>query len=141
MTAMHHVTTAMVRPVVTGWMPGPVDPSSGPVIVSVTHYSSHLRRDLPGVACRGMRLREGWYAMPGAVGVWLWTLPVAGLGGSISVWSDSDALERFITLPRHLDIMARYRDRGSVLSTTWQADLFDPQDTLERAYAWIGEQC
>lgn len=78
--------------------------------------------------------------MPGAVGLWLWTLPVVGLGGSISVWSSSDALQQFITLPRHLDIMARYRDRGDVRSTTWEAERFDREDTLRQAFAWIGEQ-
>lgn len=30
----------------------------------------------------GLRLREGWYAMPGAVGMWLWGQPLAGRGGS-----------------------------------------------------------
>ena len=118
-------------------MPGPVDPDGRAVIVSVTEYTSHRRRDLPGVAYRGIRLREGWYAMPGAIGLWLWSLPGAGRGGSISVWSSADALERFITLPRHLGIMNRYQDRGSVRSTSWEAGWFDPEETLRRANDWI----
>lgn len=121
-------------------MPGPVDPGDGPVVVSVTEYSSHRRRDLPGVAYQGIRLREGWYAMPGAIGLWLWSLPAVGRGGSISVWSSAEALEQFIVLPKHVGIMERYRDRGSVRSTTWEADRFKPGATLRRAHDWIAER-
>ncbi|MDH6244707.1 hypothetical protein [Mycobacterium sp. OTB74] len=140
MTALNHVATPWAQPVVTGWMPGSVDPGERPVMVSVTDYTSSQRRDLPGIAYRGLRMREGWYAMPGAVGMWLWSLPADGRCGSISVWTSSDALQQFITLPRHLDIMARYRDRGSVRSTSWEAEMFIPGETLRRAQDWIVER-
>ncbi|MDR3665143.1 MAG: hypothetical protein P4L86_32970 [Mycobacterium sp.] len=140
MAALNHVSAALAQPVVSGWMPGPVDPAGRPVVVSVTDFASQQRRDLPGIAYRGMRMREGWYAMPGAIGMWLWSLPMAGRSGSISVWQNPDALQQFITLPRHLHIMARYRDRGDVRSTSWDADVFDSGETLRRAYAWIGER-
>jgi hypothetical protein len=138
MTALNRVAAPLTGLVVTPWMSGPVDPDGRAVIVSVTEYTSHRRRDLPGVAYRGIRLREGWYAMSGAIGLWLWSLPAAGRGGSISVWSSADALEQFIILPRHLGIMDRYRDRGNVRSTTWEARRFDPEETLRRANDWIG---
>lgn len=140
MTASNHVSTALGQPVVTGWMPGPVNPAGRQVVVSVTDFASKQRRALPGIAYRGMRMREGWYAMPGAVGLWLWSLPVAGRSGSISVWESAEALQQFIVLPRHLNIMDRYRDRGDVRSTTWEADGFDSAETLQRAYAWIGRR-
>ena len=140
MTALNHVSTVLAQPVITGWMPGPVDPAGRPVVVSVTDFASQQRRDLPGIAYRGMRMREGWYAMSGAIGMWLWSLPMAGRSGSISVWESPDALQQFITLPRHLHIMARYRDRGDVRSTSWDADVFDSGETLQRAYGWINER-
>ncbi|MEZ0050608.1 hypothetical protein ABIA30_001606 [Mycobacterium sp. MAA66] len=140
MTDLHHVSRALAQPVITGWMPGPVAPAGLAVVVSVTDFASQQRRDLPGIAYRGMRMREGWYAMPGAIGLWLWSLPAAGRSGSISVWESADALQQFITLPRHLDIMARYRDRGSVHSTSWEADRFDSAETVRRACEWIGER-
>lgn len=130
----------VARLVLASWMPGPADADGGPVVVSVTDYASRRRRDLPGVAYNGMRMREGWYAMPGAVGLWLWSLPTAGRSGSISVWLGTEALQRFIGLPHHVDIMRRYGDRGEVRSTTWEAETFDRAAVVARARAWIGER-
>ena len=127
----------LAAPRLTPWMPGPVDPRDQPVVVSVTEYVADHRRDLPGVALQGLRMRMGWYAMPGAVGLWLWSLPIKGLGGSISVWASEDDLERFIGLPHHVDIMRRYGPRGSVRSTKWTADRFDRRLIIERARDWI----
>ena len=44
-------------------------------MVSVTEFLAYRRRELPGVALKGLNMRMGWYAMPGAVGLWLWSLP------------------------------------------------------------------
>lgn len=118
-------------------MPGPVNPLDQPVVVSVTEFSADHRRDLPGVLLKGLRMRLGWYAMPGAVGLWLWSLPAKAIGGSISVWQTEDDLERFIGLPHHVDIMQRYGSRGTVRSTKWSADTFEPHTVIERARSWI----
>lgn len=118
-------------------MPGPVNPLDRPVVVSVTEFSADHRRDLPGVLLKGLRMRLGWYAMPGAVGLWLWSLPAKAIGGSISVWQSEDDLERFIGLPHHVDIMQRYGSRGTVRSTKWSADTFEPHAVIERARNWI----
>jgi hypothetical protein len=107
------------------------------VVVSVTEFSAHHRRLLPAVTASGLRMRMGWYAMSGAVGMWLWMHPTAGRGGSVSVWASEDDLERFIGLPHHVDIMRRYGDRGTVRSTTWTAERFDRSVILDRACDWI----
>jgi hypothetical protein len=132
-------TTAagLAAPLLTPWMPGPVKPLDRSVVVSVTEFDSDHRRDLPGVVLKGLRMRMGWYAMPGAVGLWLWSLPARAVGGSISVWASEDDLERFIGLPHHVNIMQRYGTRGTVRSTKWQADKFESRPILERARAWI----
>ena len=127
----------MRSPLLTPWIPGPVEPRDAPVLVSVTEFLAHHRRDLPGVALKGLRMRMGWYAMPGAVGLWLWSLPGRARGGSISVWASEDDLERFLSLPHHVEIMQRYRTRGTVRSTTWRADTFEPPKVIEDAVAWI----
>lgn len=124
-------------PVLTPWMPGPVDPLDKPVVVSVTEFSADHRRDLPGVLLKGLRMRLGWYAMPGAVGLWLWSLPAKAIGGSISVWKNEADLERFVGLPHHVDIMRRYGSRGTVRSTKWRADKFEPHVVIEHARNWI----
>jgi hypothetical protein len=118
-------------------MPGPANPPDIPVVVSVTEFAADHRRDLPGVVLKGLRMRMGWYAMPGAVGLWLWSLPARAIGGSISVWASEDDLQRFISLPHHVDIMKRYGPRGRVRSTTWQADKFERNVIVERARSWI----
>jgi hypothetical protein len=135
MTTVNNATAA--APFVTPWMPGPVDPGDAAVVVSVTEFAAHHRRELPGVAVNGLRMRMGWYAMPGAVGMWLWMMPASGRGGSVSVWASEEDLERFVTLPHHIDIMRRYGDRGTVQSTTWTADRFDRNVILDRARSWI----
>jgi hypothetical protein len=137
MTPVNSTTTSVAAPMLTPWVPGPVDPGDAPVLVSVTDFSAHHRRVLPSVATNGMRMRMGWYAMPGAVGMWLWMLPIAGRGGSVSVWSSEEDLERFVGLPHHVDIMRRYGDRGTVRSTVWTADRFDRGVILDRARGWI----
>jgi hypothetical protein len=70
--------------------------------------------------------------------MWLWARPTAGRSGSISVWASEEDLERFISLPHHVDIMRRYGDRGTVRSTMWTADRFDRGAILERARNWLG---
>jgi hypothetical protein len=128
---------SLTVPLLTPWMPGPVAAGDGPVVVSVTEYQAHHRRELPTVVLKGMRMRMGWYAMPGAIGLWLWSLPGSARGGSISVWAGEDDLERFISLPHHVDIMRRYGPRGTVRSTTWKADAFETRTVIERARTWI----
>lgn len=130
-------STQLRAPLLTPWMAGPVDPRDAPVVVSGTEFLAHRRRELPGVALKGLHMRMGWYAMPGAVGMWLWSLPARSRGGSISVWAGEDDLERFVALPHHVEIMQRYRSRGTVRSTMWNAETFDPRSVLERARAWI----
>jgi hypothetical protein len=118
-------------------MPGPVNPLDRPVVVSVTEFSADHGRDLPGVLLKGLRMRMGWYAMPGAVGLWLWSLPARAIGGSISVWANEGDLRRFVDLPHHVGIMQRYGSRGTVRSTKWHADRFEPHLIVERARIWI----
>jgi hypothetical protein len=137
MPTVNNATAAAAAPLMTPWMPGPVDPGEAPVVVSVTEFSAHHRRVLPGIAANGFRMRLGWYGMSGAVGMWLWALPIAGCSGSVSVWASEEDLERFISLPHHVDIMRRYGDRGTVRSTMWTADRFDRGVILDRALGWI----
>jgi hypothetical protein len=122
------------------WAPGPAHDHAGSVVVSVTDFSIHRRRDQPAVIWTGLRLRMGWYAMPGALGLWLWSLPLAARGGSITVWTNEDDLRRFVGLPLHVDVMRRYRERGTLRSTTWTADTLVRHELRARACRWIAER-
>jgi hypothetical protein len=127
-----------VSPLLSRWVPGPAIGADS-AVVSVTDFTAHRIRDLPGIALTGLRLRMGWYAMPGAVGLWLWSVPMQARSGSVSVWTSEDDLRRFVGLPLHVDVMRRNRDRGTLRSTTWTADEFVRADVLRRAREWIAD--
>jgi hypothetical protein len=121
------------------WREGPVaSRHTGSVIVSLTDFTAHRARDLPGIYLAGLRLREGWYAMPGAIGLWLWGQPRQRRGGSLTVWEAKDDLLRFVSLPAHVAIMRRYRDRGTIASDTWEMDRFEASLVREGAEARLG---
>ena len=48
-----------------------------------------------------------------------------GRGGSVSAWEDEAALRSFVSLPFHVEIMRRYRGRGSLRAFDWEAESFD----------------
>jgi hypothetical protein len=107
------------------WRPGPAGEADGTVVVSLTDFKPTACAIFPGIYWSGLRLREGWYAMPGAIGLWLWGRPLdRGRGGSISVWRSEADLRRFVGLPAHLAIMRRYRSLGALKSATWQMNSF-----------------
>jgi hypothetical protein len=126
-----------ILPLMTRWTPGPDLETDGGVVVSVTDFTANRVRDVPGIVRTGLRLRAGWYAMRGAVGLCLWSLPLDRRSGSISVWTSEDDLRGFIGLPAHLEVMRRYGNRGSVRSTTWKEERFASADVLDQARRWI----
>jgi heme-degrading monooxygenase HmoA len=120
------------------WREGPAASShTGSVVVSLTDFSAHRARELPGIYLAGLRLREGWYAMPGAIGLWLWGQPLQLRGGSLTVWESNDDLRHFVSLPAHVAIMRRYRDRGTITSDTWEMERFEAFQVRERAEAHL----
>jgi heme-degrading monooxygenase HmoA len=120
------------------WREGPAARHTGPVTISLTDFKAHHARDLPRVYLAGLRLREGWYAMPGAIGLWLWGQPFERRGGSLTVWESKDDLRRFVSLPAHVAIMRRYRDSGTIESDTWEMDRFEASPVREGAEARLG---
>jgi hypothetical protein len=117
----------------TDWHPGSAAEPLDAVLVSVTDYTSNRAIDLAGIWVVGLRLRRHWPTLPGAVGVWLWTVPMQRRTGSVSVWLNQEALEGFVSLPEHVKIMRRYRDKGSIQVTTWTAEQFDLRATWSAA--------
>ncbi|NIH79452.1 hypothetical protein [Amycolatopsis viridis] len=105
----------------TSWVAGPAE-AAGPVLVSVTDYTSNRLWDMPGIYRAGRRLARHWPSLDGAVGHWLWAEPLQRRSGSVSVWRSKQALRGFVGLPEHVRIMRTYRDRGSIRSTTWTVE-------------------
>ncbi|MFI9817706.1 hypothetical protein [Saccharothrix variisporea] len=107
----------------TGWQAGPA--SGGPVLVAVTDFHATRRRDLLAVARAGRSLANAWPSMPGAVGMWLWTMPLAGRSGSVSVWTSEDALKSFVRRPPHTQIVRRFANAGTLHTHRWWMPEFD----------------
>lgn len=107
------------------WKRGPAAGSSGPFLVSYTEFTPHTMRDVPAIYFAAERLRKASTELEGAVGVTTWWQLLRGRGGSVSVWEDEAALQRFVSLPFHIEIMRRYRTRGSLRAFDWQAEAFD----------------
>jgi hypothetical protein len=122
------------------WKPGPDAETSGRALVSVTELTLDHARDLPLAYWDGLRLRQGWPRMPGAVGLWAWTRPWQRRLGSISIWRSEADLRRFIAIPVHVAIMTAYRPRGVVRGARWTVPRFDPaqvwDDALFQIDAW-----
>ena len=121
------------RLVEAGWKPGPATVERGAALVSFTDFTFARWRDLPGAWLAAARLRRGWPAQDGAVGLMLWARPWRRRSGSISIWRSEAELRRFIASPEHVEIMRGYRRRMSGTAVTWRADPFICADVLGEA--------
>jgi hypothetical protein len=126
------------RPRWLPWREGPEAGHDGEVIVSLTEFHAAHARDMPAIYLAGLRLREGWYAMPGAVGMSLWGDPLGLRGGSLTVWREQADLRAFVGLPAHVAIMRRYRERGRIESATWELERCEPGCLKAEAVARLG---
>ncbi len=118
---------------------GPLPRRDGPVVVSLTEFTPRSRRDWPLIARDGLALTRGWWAMAGAIGVVLYGDVRHRCGGSLSLWASEEDLRRFVSLPRHVAIMRRYRDRGTVRAAVWTAEGLDVDldATVARREVWL----
>jgi hypothetical protein len=94
-------------------------------LVSYTEFTPKTLRDLPQIYLAARRLERSCAALDGAIGLTLYWQLGKARGGSLSVWRDAPALRRFVSLPFHVEIMRRYRNRGGLRATTWETDSFD----------------
>lgn len=109
----------------TSWKRGPGASSAGPLLISYTEFTPHTMRDVPAIYRAAERLRGECAELEGAVGVTTYWQPFRRRVGSLSAWEDEAALRRFVSLPFHVEIMRRYRGRGSLRASSWHADSFD----------------
>jgi|SRR3954453_11164730 hypothetical protein len=109
------------------WKQGPAAGASGTVVVSATKFTYRRFRDMPAVIVHGWRLRRGWGARPGAVGLFTGGEPLRRVTYSLSVWTSEEDLRRFLRSPEHLEIMRRYRPRlAASTSVLWETDELSP---------------
>ncbi len=109
----------------TRWRPGPAAAAKGPLLVSYTEFTPHTLRDLPAIYRAAKRLCDACTELDGAVGAAVYWQLFRRRGGSLSVWEDEAALQSFISFPFHVEIMRRYRTRGSLRAFDWREDRID----------------
>jgi hypothetical protein len=107
------------------------------VFVAVTDFRVNRHRDLLAVARAGRRLGRAWPELPGAVGMWLWSLPVPGRCGSVSVWRDEAALREFVGWPPHVRIVRRFRGKGTLTSHNQWTPTFDRDQVWQAARLYL----
>ncbi|MFI0368235.1 hypothetical protein ACH35V_10160 [Actinomadura sp. 1N219] len=122
----------------TRWRDGSSS-AKGSVVVSVTDFTCANPLDMPAIFRAGMTLRRSWPDLSGAIGLWLWTIPLRRRCGSISIWQDETALNHFVAWPPHVAIMRRFRHRGTIRAHTWESDRFDPAETWLRAHQILNQ--
>lgn len=114
----------------TRWRRGAAAAFAGPLLLSYTEFTPSAMRDLPAIYRAAGRLLDACEGLEGAVGVAVyWRLPRRRVG-SLSAWTGPDALRRFVSLPLHLEVMRRFRDRGSLRSAEWRAEGFELRAAL-----------
>jgi heme-degrading monooxygenase HmoA len=116
----------------TRWREGRVAAPPGPLLLSYTEFTPRTLRDLPAVYRAAVRLRAALAELPGSVGVTLWWQPFRRRAGSVSAWESEAALRAFVALPHHVEIMRRYRERGTLRAATWREDRLDLRAALAR---------
>lgn len=117
----------------TPWTAGPCEGTQNPVVLSFTDFRAGSEEDQQRIFETGLKLRESWPVIQGAVGLWLWAKPAELRGGSLSVWEAQDDLRRFIRWPVHVAIMREWKDRIRVVADSWEAERFVAADVWARA--------
>jgi hypothetical protein len=115
----------------TGWRAG-VATDSRPVLLSYTEFRFDTVRDLPRIYLAARRLGALAADLEGAAGLTVYWQPLRGRVGSLSAWTGRDALQGFVALSEHVEVMRRYRGRGEVRSATWWTDAMDVHASLNR---------
>ncbi|GAA0251825.1 hypothetical protein GCM10010492_60320 [Saccharothrix mutabilis subsp. mutabilis] len=104
------------------WHPGPATATTA--LIAITDFHAHRRRDLLSIAQAGRDLAASWSTLPGAIGMWLWAMPLSGRSGSVSVWESEEALTAFVRWPPHVQVVRRFHQSGTLHTHRWWTQEF-----------------
>jgi hypothetical protein len=123
------------------WKPGPEAAGvDGPVLVSATKFVYSHFADLPVVGFHAMRLRQGWGARRGSVGLLVGSEPLRRTTYSISVWRTEDDLKAFLRAPDHVPLVRRFKPRlDASTSAVWRTDSFAVDEAWAEAFRRLAE--
>lgn len=109
----------------TSWRAGPAAGSQGPFFISYTEFTPDNAADVAAIYLAARRLMAECAELEGAVGLLTYWRLHQWKGGSLSVWESPEALRGFVGLPFHVEIMRKYRARGTVRSIEWWSQSLD----------------
>jgi hypothetical protein len=124
------MTAALIT---TPWKRGAVPHATNQPLLSATRTEILRRRDLPGIALSGLRLRAGWARNPGSIGMQLSLDLRRRVSWSLSAWQSEADLERFVRSEHHRRAVAPYRQHVKVRATRWHADHLEVQAAWSEA--------
>lgn len=114
----------------TSWRSGRAAASPGPFFISYTEFTPCHGADVAGIYLAARRPMAECAEIEGAVGLATYWRLRRWRGGSLSVWESPEALRSFVRLPFHIEIMRRYRTRGTVRSAEWWSGSVDLDEAL-----------
>lgn len=105
--------------------PGAAAFGDDPVVVTATCLRWRSVVDLAALAMPSLRMRAGWPAVEGAIGLAIAVELSQRATWSLSVWRSEEALRRFLGSPAHVAAMTEHRHRlRTSASATWRSERF-----------------
>jgi hypothetical protein len=120
------------------WRTGPAAGVEGG-LVSATRTVMHRYRDLPGILRGGSRLLRHWDEHDGGIGVQVAVDLIRRTSWTVSLWTDEEALRRFVRSSRHQATIRPYRSRVTVTGVTFLSEPFDLEEAWTQAAVQLGD--
>lgn len=100
----------------------------GTVFLSATRFCYGHMRHMPFVIWHGLRLRSGWGAVEGAVGMYSGASLRTCTTYTVSAWTSPEALSRWLRSPAHAALMRGFRPHlADSSSLRWTTEQFEPR--------------
>lgn len=113
---------------------GPADGQDGTVLVIATRTTFRHVWYMPLIVRHGLKLRDAWAEVDGAVGVTMAADFRRRTTYSLSAWTSEACFMQWFRSPYHASLVRRYRSRVASADTIrWHTDDFAPQGGWQQA--------
>lgn len=120
------------------WRAGSLADWPGPYLVSTTRFTyRHLHR-MPKVYWYGLKLRQSWPAVEGAVGLSIMSDLATKTTYTVPVWRGDADLLRWVRSADHAPLMRSFRPHlASSAAATWLPDRFELRSAWRDALTMV----
>ena len=120
------------------WRAGPLGDWPGPYFVSTTRFTYRNLGTMPFVYWYGLKLRQSWPSLEGAVGLSIMSDIGTKTTYTVSVWRSEADLLRWVRSSDHAPLMRRFRPHlASSAADSWVTERFDLRSTWREAMSKI----